>query len=479
MRTSSNLGNDRLNKSPYMVSLSGFIYFIQTSFVCLIGSIIINYLIDLESSYETVVVCTFVALVSIVIQFCFFSKHSGQKFSNYAIFLIAFAVFHFGLFFVYSVGGTYNYFYFKQYDVSVVLDTLLYEYISIEVLFLSGAWINRIRPFKFNSANRLSSRSICSISRICMILTGVVAFSLLALKTRAFLGGYYEGVRAFDSSVPSILGLIEYFYVPFSILTLIYSDNKQLNRMIESFVIIWALITALCGDRTSGLAGIMIIMLINVRYKSGERKTFRKYVISVATILLSGFLIVFIKSFREGNSFSGSGLFTILSEMLGELGSSFFPLTLIMRICPSAHDFLYGKSYFYSIISGCIPASLDPTGTIAYWNEKAIEPVNWIGADYDYTFGTGYSLCAEAYANFGWYGFVALFIVGLCIVKLLASDLNNKFSLYTSAVLMFEFFTLPRRNFYYVINHPVYCIIFVLIILLVFSRQFSLRIDGD
>jgi len=306
-----------------------------------------------------------------------------------------------------------------------------------------------------------------------MYVTGVVAFLLLAMKMMAFATGYYEGARRFDASVPSILGLIEYFFVPFSVLTLIYSENRQMDKIIEMLVIIWSLATAMCGDRTSGIAGILIIMIVNFRYKGENRNSIKKYLIGIVTIVLTVFLIAFIKVFREGIAFSASGLFSIFSDVLGELGSSFFPLTLIMRVCPQRYSFLYGKSYLYSILAGFIPASLDPTGTISMWNSKAIEPLNWISTEYDYTFGTGYSLCAEAYANFGNFGFLAIFIIGIMVIKLLAVTKENFFSKYTATILMFEFFTLPRRNFYYVINHPFYCIVIVSIIILSFACKYE------
>lgn len=46
--------------------------------------------------------------------------------------------------------------------------------------------------------------------------------------------------------------------------------------------------------------------------------------IGIVTIVLTVFLIAFIKAFREGIAFSASGLFSIFSDVLGELGSSFF-----------------------------------------------------------------------------------------------------------------------------------------------------------
>lgn len=460
-------------RSPFVVSVKGFKYFIITLMLTVVGYCMIGYLSKYEASYEMLRVCTLIAVGLMTIEYINFSKYSGSYVSNYAIFLISFVIFNFGLFLVFSLGGEYNFFYLKQYEVSTVLKTLQYEFGGAGAFFLAGAWINKMNPFKFYSINRLSEQTIYKIAKLFMIATGIVAFTLLAMKMLVFATGYYEGVRRFDASVPSVLGLIEYFFVPFAVLTILYSKNKQMDKMVEVLVIIWSLTTAICGDRTSGIAGILTIMIVNFRYKNQNKNSLKKYLICIATIFATAFLIVFIKSFREGIAFSQSVFLSIFSDVLGELGSSFFPLTLIMRVCPQRHSFLYGKSYVYSILAGFIPASLDPTGTISMWNTKAIEPLNWISTEYDYTFGTGYSLCAEAYANFGYFGFIILFIIGIILIKLLAISKNNRFSSYTSTILMFEFFTLPRRNFYYVINHPFYCVVIVSMIIILFTRQYE------
>ena len=473
MLRNDEIGVKNIYKSPVMFSVDGFKYFMLTLAITLIGYFWMGYLSFKDTSYDSVRICTFIAVALMSIEYISFAKFSGSYVSNYALFLIAFIIFNFGLFLVFSFGGEYNYFYLMQYEVGTILKTIQYEFGCVGALFLAGAWINRITPFRFNNVNIFSKHTIFNIAKMFMYVTGVVAFLLLAMKMMAFATGYYEGARRFDASVPSILGLIEYFFVPFSVLTLIYSENRQMDKIIEMLVIIWSLATAMCGDRTSGIAGILIIMIVNFRYKGENRNSIKKYLIGIVTIVLTVFLIAFIKAFREGIAFSASGLFSIFSDVLGELGSSFFPLTLIMRVCPQRYSFLYGKSYLYSILAGFIPASLDPTGTISMWNSKAIEPLNWISTEYDYTFGTGYSLCAEAYANFGNFGFLAIFIIGIMVIKLLAVTKENFFSKYTATILMIEFFTLPRRNFYYVINHPFYCIVIVSIVILSFACKYE------
>ena len=458
-------------KGKLKLSVKGIIYFFKILLLTCIGEFFINTLKNNEISYDVISKCGLITITIIIIEYLIFFNYTKKNFSNYAIFMISFIIFNFGLFLVFCIGGTYNFFYLKLYEKSTILKTMQYEFLCTGALFLSGAWISRIKSIRFKNINSISKYTIYKIAIFFLCITGLVSFLLLILKFKAFTIGYYDGVRKFETRIPSVISLMEYLFMPFAILTLIYSEKAKTDKFVEMMVIIWSLITALLGDRTSGIAGILIIMIIKMRFKSNEKKVLKKYIIGILAIITSTFLIVFIKSFREGIAFSTVGILSIFSEVLGELGSSFFPLTLIIRICPKKYSFLYGKSYIYSILSGIIPASIDPTGTISEWNSKSIEPLNWISSEYNFTFGTGYSLCAEAYANFGYCGFIALFVVGLIIIKLLAIDSNNIFSKYSSTILLFEFFTLPRRNVYYIFNHFFYCIIIVSLIIFLLRKN--------
>ena len=456
--------------SRIKITSSLFFFSLIIIFFNIIGYLFIESILTNKSvTYDNVSTATISALGIILIELIAFFIYCKKKVTNYLIFIISFIIFHFGLLIVYSIGWDYNFFYLQQYGAEVVVKTIQLGFIGTGALFIAGIFYNQIQPFKFKAINQLNETRVYSVAKMGWILTAIVAFVLLTGKTIAFIRGDYQGARDFDSSVSSLIGLFEYLYIPFSVLFLIYSNNKRENKICNILIIAWGMITALCGDRTSGLAALIIVFLIHVRFKKVNRK--KQFIESFLLLLIILFLVPFIKYFREGNSFSFDGLVTVLSEFLGELGSSFFPIVLILRICPSSHDFLFGSSYFYSTIAAFIPESIDFTGLITQWNSKAIEPLNWISADYDYSFGTGYSLIAEAYANFAGFGWIFLVFIGFILIKLLKESNDNKFSKYTSTILMFEFFTLPRRNFYYVINHTFYCIVCISFILLILCQS--------
>ena len=172
--------------------------------------------------------------------------------------------------------------------------------------------------------------------------------------------------------------------------------------------------------------------------------------------VLTFFLIAFAANFRNHQIVTLGSLFVVIGDVVYELGFSFFPLSAIMDMCPGTHDFLYGKSMFSSVVTGFFPDSLDVFGVFSDLADKASIPTHWIADRYQYGFGMDCSLNAEVYANFGMYGFIAMFVICAFIAASLKkvdySSNKNVFSQYIGIVLLFGWFTLPRRRSYYIYN---------------------------
>lgn len=59
-----------------------------------------------------------------------------------------------------------------------------------------------------------------------------------------------------------------------------------MDKIKEMLVIIWSLSTAMCGERTGDIAGILIIRIDDFQCKSENRNSIKKYLISIATIIV-------------------------------------------------------------------------------------------------------------------------------------------------------------------------------------------------
>ena len=396
-----------------------------------------------------------------------------KKVDYYCFFAVSFILFHFGQFFLYGLNFKSDYFYVLKYDITLVLDTLKYQFLAVGALFVAAFFGHKIKPVSFVSINKTSDSSIYQIAKIGFAISSLVVIPLTVLRASIYLSSRYLAVISFNESLPSIITIFSYFYVPFGTLAYIYSSTRKQKLFYLIALTFYSFVMTLIGDRTIGLAGIIICIILFTRFGVEKKKA---GAITRVILLLFSFLVicalsVVVRDTREGGSFAFSSVANIIGETIYELGFSFFPLVLIMNVCPSNHSFLFGRSYFYSILAGFIPSSIDLTGTVKTWNTYSVEPLKWIETDYDYGFGTGLSLSAESYANFSWFGVIALLVVFVLLIKLFKHSKENRFSIYSSTILLFELFTLPRRNFYYVINNFFYCVVVIGIIILLFGSK--------
>ena len=100
-------------------------------------------------------------------------------------------------------------------------------------------------------------------------------------------------------------------------------------------------------------------------------------------------------------------------EAVAEMGSTMFCLIKTMNLVPEKFEYRYGKSYMYSF-SSLIP-------NLGFWDihpaKREANLSEWLTNALGLSYGTGYSMCAEAYANFGYLGFILFFFWGWFIAN--------------------------------------------------------------
>lgn len=422
-------------------------------------------------------------LVHFILMYIAYMKVSGKPFTLYSIYLFSFFLFQCGQYIIFGFDFEYNYWAINSLSEQIVIDSLNFSILCNAAAFGAGVFSFSRKDNAFISKiNELNAQKVSQVAFLLFLFLLAIEIPLSLIKFRQVLSGGYHGVRDLEESLPPLFDMFDMLFVPIAILVILY--GKEGRRRIYAYVIvIWSLITALCGDRSSGIGGLVIVVLMYYAgvFKKGkkvlrtESKGFerKKLFIVAACAFLLGYLIMFAYNFRTQTD-GQIPILAIVGLVLGELGFSFYPLGLTMDTCPSTHSILYGKGVFYSLISGILPISIDPTGTIASWYELSKESQDWLYEKYDFSFGLGYSLNAESYANFGYYGFIWIFVICGLVAKALAdpifSSRNKRFSQYTSLALLFAWFTMPRRSCYYYINFYVYIVLVIGIVLYIFSR---------
>ncbi len=321
---------------------------------------------------------------------------------------------------------------------------------------------------------RLDRRSVEVAAIVAVIACAAVVIPLTCTKFFGYaLEGGYHAVREFEEGVPRLVGFIEYLFYPFCMLLMAYTKKKWIKIPLSVILLLWSVITALCGDRTTGIAGIMVLVLffyMSASEKNKKRSLIFLLVIGIVCIALVGVA----RSFRStGSLFSNDGEESFIVGFISELGFSAFPLFMMMDIVPGIHPFQSGLQYISSAITGFIPSILDVTGFIERLTDNADIYNDWYAMYFDhYKFGLGFSLNAESYINFGFGGPLALSLILYVVLSYLAVGKINKgepdrFKIYCSLALLFAWFTLPRRSSYYVWNALFWCVLTVSIYIVV------------
>lgn len=427
-----------------------------------------------------------------VLLFFAFGKAQGELFSLYAIWMIAFYVFQNGQILLYSLGFDYDYWYVTYYSKKLVFESIKISMHSLCAAFAAGVFaFEKERPSAFmQRLNSMDESFVSQSARLGWLVTGLVAWGNLLIKMAIVLSAGYSGVLVYEESVPTLIGLIEYFYPVFTIMIVAYQNRGRFVNFVVLLFLIWGVMTSLTGDRTSGIAAIVLVAIMYIKhvylpYKDEEKsrkKHWGRNVIFVVIAVLSMYLIAYAFDFRAHSEYEGFDLIGVVVRTVGELGFSFFPLVLNMQIYPSNVPFMQGKSLIASVICSFFPRTIDVAGITTELADLASAPMRNIERYFNYNFGLDCSLIAEGYANFGDNAWIAVFIV-CCVVAGMLKKVDyhrkdNRFVQYLSLALLFVWFTVPRRRSYYVYN-AIFWICIVMSLFLKFMHDLVARRYGE
>lgn len=376
------------------------------------------------------------------------------------MFLMAFYLFQNGQLLLTALGIEFNDFYLNSLS-QYYNDAALFS--SISAVIASGIAVVMSKDSKHVEKTYVvddySPEARENAIKIGFWATSVVAVPLILVKFYVALGGGYAAVRVFEGYIPAPVNFVEYMFMPFAILSLVYG-KKNFQGIARIVVVVWLVLTALSGDRTTGIAGLLIVAYINYNLKrQDEQSSLGRIGTTLKLALVGAFLIVFIRVaylFRTQSQITVSmSIIDYLVGFVSELGFSSFSLYTMFYVVPSREAFMHGVGYIKSFIGGLIPAFIDPTGIIRQINSESRVFSTWQTHYFpQYSFGLGFSLNAEAYINFGWYGLIAIAIVCYIVFRILGKEnlkeKQNGWGLYKVSILLFLWFTLPRRDSYYI-----------------------------
>lgn len=426
------------------------------------------------------------AFIVVIVEIYAIAKLSGSFINPSIIFLIVYYLFQNGQLILLAFGVDFDMYYINTL-YSYTDEVAIFSSISAMIAGFSGVVCsntnNKQLHEKISSVDRYAPQNVSNAAFVGFSFTGIISIALIVMKLPYGLSGGYSAVRAFESTISPILNFAEYLFMPFCILCLVFETTRLRRNLVMCVAVLWLIITAVLGDRTVGIAGLFVVFFVGFQKDAGDPQKKRN---GIFKICILGIILLLLTNIISVTRIQGDFMMTSVLEtvikFVSELGFSCFPLFTVMSVVPARESFQYGVGYLASLITGFVPSFLDPTGTISAMFQYSDVIQTWHDKYFgQYDFGLGSSLNAEAYANFGWYGLISLFFLNIVIFSFLGMNNLNAikkkrgWKLYATCVLLFLWFTLPRRHSYYVWKGIAYGLVFVRLYLWLFASKIRMR----
>ncbi|MPM22747.1 hypothetical protein SDC9_69205 [bioreactor metagenome] len=285
---------------------------------------------------------------------------------------------------------------------------------------------NMLLKHKYLNRNVLDE-SIRTVGVILLIISIVPYFLDLyqSIKIVMLYGykGIYSEIKTL-SGLNSIITKLSSYFIP-GLICLIIGFRKMVKPRrtiyLLSFVVI-ALILYI-GERNDAVIFLLVIVLIQHYFiKSINLKNSYKY------ILICIFLLVILSSIADVRGIQNRSLlhyieyitenglsFSILTDVFSELGWTMTPTIAVMNFVESGEPLRNGQTYVYSILS-LIP-------NLGFWEihpaAKVTSLGSWLQFKLGLSYGPGFSLVAESFLNFSWWGWIVFVFLGGYIVRIL------------------------------------------------------------
>ena len=246
-----------------------------------------------------------------------------------------------------------------------------------------------------------------------------------------------------------------------------YRNEKAQSRIVMLFLLALVMLYMITGLRGSALTLLICIMLMYFKFINTNKKA--KNIIAPIIIILTIIAIPIIKDFRAStnktiDSFSSyasisSGGDSII-RTISELGGSAKPFMMVEHIVPAKYPYKYGLSYISSLFA-MLPSSV--YGTTFFTDNASLDI--WLMDTYSMSYGPGFSIMAESYYNFGYYGGILFsLLLGIILSKTLYYQSKNikyhSINYVFSVVFLLMSLMTVRGSFFHVPK----CIVFLMII---------------
>lgn len=416
--------------------------------------------------YENLKVVGTVGLIQFVFSI-YLSLQNGQKLiSPYVIFLIVMYIFQTGqsMMYPFDIVTKRDLVGFYGITNAGVFSAQLVSF-SFLAFFQIGSLVyspKSGRKTALNPKYEYQNRRIIQIGWFLAIISIYPYYDeLIQRAILSMLRGYgalYQGEAKIG--IANIQGILADYFIPALICFFIgYRTSKKKRLAIIAVLLLNCAIILVTGGRTEAVIIMALILILqNYLVKSFTKKDM---VIIGAAGMMVLVLLAGISKMRTNTSRNIEDTFSFqsddnenaITEAISEMGGTMFCQIWTEEIISQTGDYRLGSSYAYSLTS-IIP-------NLGFWTiHPAKEHANlghWLTKEKGLSFGTGYSMVAEAYINFWYFGALFMAMLGYFATAIFGR-LNNAIKLgniaFIAFILVFFWFSLkiPRNSFIGVIR---------------------------
>lgn len=316
-----------------------------------------------------------------------------------------------------------------------LLTIVLFLYMCLGIIVSCGDRKKTIKIKSQSGIKRIMYKIslYCSLIVIPLTLVYVIYMTNYSIKN-GYSALYYSEFS--ESTYISIMRLVEIYFFPCLIGLLISSNyNKKIRFIVYSIFFIYFSLYLIAGERGNWIYKLVVLMWLENRYyKKFNIKKLIKYFILGVVFLYFLTLIMNLRAYGVANistiplseliNLHNFPVFTFIGEMGGSIG------ILLIVFC-SNFEWQYSNTFLVAILgmpTTKIPSllGLDVKLASSILSSDFLK-INW---------GTGFSLFAEAYMNFGIIGSgLCCLIIGIFISKILYVSKSS--SLHTSPLKVF------------------------------------------
>lgn len=407
------------------------------------------------------------------------SKITGAVITPYIIFLISAYTFTFGQSLLYVFDKvTPDRDLMEMFSATSIMPAQYLTLIFLNFFHIGGILSckkNRSHNFPYNEMSYMEKQNMQNqIVGIRKIGTFFLCISIIPyfierftlffiVLTTGYSGIYMQDVKI---GVSNIFTILSQYFIP-GVLCLLLIETSKVKRNIFIILLVFeACFWLFTGGRSNGVIIVSILLMyFHICIKPIKLK--QAIIVAIVGFFFISLLGVIAETRVDSNanvseaiskSFSNNNAFY---SAISEMGGSMYPMITSMELVPNQYDFRGGSSYLYAI-SSVIP-------NLGFWElHPAMKYGNmndWLQGAMNLNYGPGFSIVAEAYVNFGNWGFLMMLLLGYCfglIFNINIKDKRNPLLLVLAFVFCFliiktvrnSFLATIRSIFYYIL--PIY-----------------------